>query len=232
MRKVFVVLDCETVTDARLAFDIAWIVYDSKGNELERYNALVSEIIDADFGMELIKHDRFMGSKSDFYLDAIKNKTIPIKFLEEIKDDFDLIGYCYEAQVVMCAYNAHFDYTVLNHNMNLYCGCGCKFFDDDVEIADILTMSLATFCDSRNYVKWCLENGCVTDKGNVRTNAETAYAYLTRDVDFVEQHHALDDCDIEGTIYFKTRSYKKKQHKHFANPLFNCEEWKRVQART
>ena len=231
MRKVFVILDCETITDARLAFDIAWIVCDSKGNELERYNALVGEIIDAEFGMELIKHDRFMGNKSDFYLDAIKNDTIPVKFFEEIKNDFDAIGERYNARVVMCAYNAHFDYTVLNRNMEVYYGGKFKFFNDDVEIVDILTMALATFCDSRNYVKWCLEKNFITDKGNVRTNAETAYAYLSRDVDFVEQHHALDDCHIESNIFFKTRSYKKKQLKHFANPLFNCEEWKRVQAR-
>ena len=229
MRKVFAILDVETITDARLVFDVAWIVCDSKGNQLERYNALVGEILDADFGVELIKHDKFMSDKSAFYLDAIKNKTIPVRYLEEIKNDFDAIGERYNAQVVMCAYNAHFDYTVLNRNAENY--FGCKFFEDNVEIADILTMSLATFCDSRNYVKWCLENGCVTAKGNVRTNAETAYAYLSNDVDFMEQHHALDDCDIESIIYFKTRSYKKKQHKHFANPLFNCEEWKRVQAR-
>ena len=229
MRKVFAILDIETVTDARLAFDVAWIVCDSMGNQLERYNALVGEILDADFGMELIKRDRFMGNKSDFYLDAIKNKTIPVRYLEEIKNDFDAIGERYNARVVMCAYNAHFDYTVLNRNAEIY--FGCKFFDDDVETVDILTMALATFCDSRNYVKWCLEKSFITDKGNVRTNAQTAYAYLSNDVDFVEQHHALDDCDIESIIYFKTRSYKKKQHKHFANPLFNCEEWKRVQAR-
>jgi len=229
MRKVFAILDIETVTDARLAFDIAWIVCDSMGNQLERYNALVSEIACAPFGMELIKRDRFMSNKSDFYLDAIKHNTIPVKDFNSIADDFNTIGKRYNARVVMCAYNAHFDYTVLNRNAEIY--LGNKFFNDDVEIVDILTMALATFCDSRNYVKWCLEKSFITDKGNVRTNAETAYAYLSRDVDFVEQHHALDDCDIESIIYFKTRSYKKKQHKHFANPLFNCEEWQRVQAR-
>jgi hypothetical protein len=229
MRKVFAILDIETVTDARLAFDVAWIVCDSMGNQLERYNALISEIAHAPFGMELIKRDRFMSDKSDFYLDAIKHDTIPVKDFNSIADDFNAIGKRYNARVVMCAYNAHFDYTVLNRNAEIY--LGNKFFNDDVEIVDILTMALATFCDSRNYVKWCLEKSFITDKGNVRTNAETAYAYLSRDVDFVEQHHALDDCDIESIIYFKTRSYKKKQHKHFANPLFNCEEWQRVQAR-
>ena len=45
-KNVFVILDIETLTEARLAFDIAWIACDSKGNILFRYNALVKEVID------------------------------------------------------------------------------------------------------------------------------------------------------------------------------------------
>jgi hypothetical protein len=71
----------------------------------------------------------------------------------------------------------------------------------------------------------------VTEKGNVKTNAETVYAYLTRDANYTEAHHALMDCEIEADILFKARKYRKKHHTKFAMPVFHCEEWKNVQSR-
>jgi heme oxygenase len=94
-----------------------------------------------------------------------------------------------------------------------------------------MTMALATICDTNKYVRWCLLNGMVTEKGNVKTNAQTVYAYMIDDINYVEEHHALADCEIEREIYFKARKRKQKHHKHFATPMFNCPEWKQVQSR-
>lgn len=229
MRKVFAILDIETLTDARLCFDIAWILYDSKGNELERSNFLVSEVMDAPFASILIRRDSFMKNKADFYMDGIAFDSFEFASLRDIWAAFNNISVRYNAQLVMCAYNAKFDYTVLNDNMQAY--YGCDFFSDNIEVVDIMTMALATICDTNKYVRWCQLNGMVTEKGNVQTNAETVYAYLTRDSNFVEAHHALQDCEIEADIYFKARKYRKKHHKQFANPVFACKEWKKVQAR-
>lgn len=225
-KKVFAVLDIETVTDARLAFDIAWILYDSKGNELERRNFLVGEIVDTPFAKILIQRDSFMKNKSQFYMN---NNSFDVASLDVISDYFNGLAETYNAQLVMCAYNAKFDYTVLNDNMQAY--YGYDFFIDSVEVVDIMTMALATICNTNKFVRWCQLNNMVTDKGNVKTNAETVYAYLTRDTDFIEAHHALADCEIEADIYFKARKYRKKHHKQFVMPVFHCKEWKKVQAR-
>lgn len=225
-KKVFAVLDIETVTDAKLCFDIAWILYDSKGNELERSNFLVSEIVDAPFAKILIQRDSFMKDKAHFYMN---NNNFDIASLDVISDYFNSLAETYNAQLVMCAYNAKFDYSVLNDNMQAY--YGMDFFDDSIEIVDIMTMALATICDTNKFVRWCQLTNHVTAKGNVQTNAETVYAYLTRDTDFIEAHHALADCEIEADIYFKARKYRKKHHKQFAMPVFHCNEWKKVQAR-
>lgn len=229
MRKVFAILDIETVTDARLAFDIAWILYDSKGNELERHNYLVSEIVESPFCSMLIRRDSFMKNKANFYMDGMTFNSFDIEPLSFIADEFNDAAYRYNAKLVMCAYNAKFDYSVLNDNSQNY--YGMNFFNDDVEVVDIMTMALATICDTNKFVRWCILNGFVTEKGNVKTNAETVYAYLTRNSDFVEAHHALMDCKIEADIYFKARKYRKKHHKQFAMPVFHCEEWKKVQSR-
>ena len=230
-KKVFAILDIETLTDARLAFDIAWIVCDSKGNILERYNALVQDIIDSPFGMAFLRRDSFIKNKAQMYIDAINFHGIDIKPFAEIMNDFNNISARYNAKTVMCAYNARFDYNVLNDNASYIYGCGEQFFADSVEIVDIMTMALATICDTNKYVLWCIQNNMVTNKGNVKTNAQTVYAYMLDDVNFVEAHHALEDCEIEKNIYFKARKRKQKHHKHFAMPMFHCKEWKKVQAR-
>jgi DNA polymerase III epsilon subunit-like protein len=227
MRKVFAILDIETITDARLAFDVAWIVCDSHGAILEHYNALVSEIANAPFGSTLIARDSFMRNKSDFYRDALVFHSVPVKSFAEIAADFAAISDRYNARTVMCAYNARFDFSVLNDNANMY--YGKNFFSADVEIVDIMTMALATICDTNKYVRWCLLNGFTTEKGNVKTNAETVYAYLMQNKNYTEAHHALQDCEIEADIYFKARKRKQKHHKHFAWPVFSCEEWHKVQ---
>lgn len=229
MRKVFAILDIETITDARLAFDIAWIVKDSKGNTLEECNYLVREVVDTPFASILIRRDSFMKNKADFYIDGINFYSICVASLWDIWTDFCNISARHNAKVVMCAYNAKFDYNVLNDNMQTY--YGMNFFEGTYEVVDIMTMALATICDTNKYVRWCLLNGMTTEKGNVKTNAQTVYAYLTNNVDYVEEHHALADCEIEAQILFKARKYRKKHHKKFAMPICHCPEWKQVQSR-
>ena len=229
MRKVFAILDIETLTDARLAFDVAWILCDSKGRELERHNYLVNEVVDTPFAHALIRRDSFMKNKADFYMDALVFNSIPQMSLEGIAETLYASVEKYHANLVVCAYNAKFDYSVLNDNAQMY--YGVDFFKSTTEVVDIMTMSLATFMNTNKYVRWCMLNNLVTEKGNVRTNAQTAYAYLVQNVDFVEKHHALEDCEIEKEILFKTRQYKKKHHKHFSSPVFRCVEWKNVQNR-
>lgn len=230
MRKLFVVLDVETVTSAHLVFDIAWHVCDSKGNILESYNALVKEVTDTPFIYELLRRDDFMKNKCQMYIDALITGSIPTKSLYDIAMDFQDIANRYnDARVMMCAYNAKFDYDVLNDNMNIY--ESIPFFEDDECVIDIMTMALSTICNTNKYVRFCLLNGFTTPKGNIKTNAETVYAYISDNVKFVEAHHALEDCDIEKDILFKARKYRKKHHTKFAMPVFRCPEWKEVQAR-
>lgn len=231
MKKVFVILDVETITSAKLVFDIAWHVCDSKGNILESYNALVKEIVDTPFIFELLRKDDFMKDKCQMYIDALAMDSINVQYLYDIACDFWSIAERYNAQVIMCAYNAKFDYDVLNNNLRMYEGDDALFFGNTENVIDIMTMALATICNTNKYVRWCNLNGFVTPKGNVKTSAETVYAYISQNCDFVEAHHALADCDIEKEIFFKARKYRKKHHTKFASPVFKCNEWKQVQAR-
>lgn len=236
-KRVFVICDTETICDARIVWDVAWLVCDSRGNVLESFNACVADVLASPFGRKMVARDNFTrrkladGSrKSEWYLSEIDAGNMPVMSFAEIKAAYDAIGSRYGAEVVFCAYNADFDIRVLNDNANTY-GLG-SFFGPDAITCDIWHTALDTICNSERFVLWAMGAGAVSDAGNIRTNAETVYAYMSNNTDFEERHTALADCEIEREILFKARRYRRKLH--FSNVMpccFRCAEWKRLQAR-
>lgn len=226
-KNIYVILDTETVTDARFIFDVAWKVYDAKGNFLTSANFLVDEVVNSVLGLPMLSRDSFSKRKYPFYRDAITFDSVPVAKLSTIAAEFNALQYEYNANVIMCAYNAAFDICVLNQNCNWF--YGENFFDDSVKYLDIMVAAMGTICATNKYVNYCISNGFVTEKGNVKTSAETVYQYLTNNVDFSESHTALADCDIEAEIFFKAKSYKKKLVHRLAQPVFRCPEWKAIQ---
>ena len=236
-KRVFVICDTETVADARVVLDVAWLVCDSKGRVLDSFNACVADVFASPFGRKLVARDNFTrrkladGSrKSEWYLSELDAGTMPMRTFAEIKAEYDAIGPRYGAEVVFCAYNADFDIRVLNDNADTY-GLG-SFFGPDAITCDIWHTALDTICNSEKFVIWAMNHGAISDAGNIRTNAETVYAYMSGDADFEERHTALADCEIEREILFKARRYRRKLH--FSNVMpccFRCPEWKRLQAR-
>ena len=230
MRNLYVVLDTETVTDARFVYDIGWIVFDAKGNRLDSVNYLVEEIVNSPLGIPMLSRDNFSRRKYPFYRDAMVFHSIPIKPLAQIAIEFESLAARYNAQnVIVCAYNAAFDISVLNQNCQwLY---GLDFFGDEIRYLDIMTAAMGIICNTQRYVNYCLDNGFITDAGNVKTSAEIVYRYMTKNNTFEESHTALDDCEIESEILFTCKNRKKKIFRRLAQPIFNCPEWKAIQSR-
>ena len=219
-KKFYMVLDTETVADARVPYDVAWIIVDRAGNVYERFNGLVAEVLQNETLRYLIKRDSFSKRKASFYLDE---KHAPIMYFDTIKRSYLYHQEMYNPVVV--AYNAAFDIKVLND----YCKvlCNEKFFSDDVEIWDLWNMALNTVCDSSNYVRWCIDAGFITEKGNISCNAESVYSYLFEDADFTEEHTAFADCEIEAKILQKVFDRKQKLETSYCSPVFRQTVWKK-----
>jgi hypothetical protein len=48
----------------------------------------------------------------------------------------------------------------------------------------------------------CVDNGWQTESGKYfKTSAETAYRFVTGNLDFDEAHTAIDDADIESELF-------------------------------
>ena len=219
-KKYYMVLDTETVADARVPYDVAWVLVDRTGNVLMRYNAWCAEILQNETLRYLVKKDSFAKRKAAFYLDA---EIAPLETFENIKQKTTQIIRDFNAIVV--AYNAAFDIKVLNDYSNVL--TGESFFGEDVEVWDLWNMALNTVCDSSNYVRWCIDAGFITEKGNISCSAEAVYSYLFKDKDFVEDHTALSDCEIEAKILQAVFNRKQKLETKFCSPVFCQTVWKR-----
>lgn len=219
MKKTYLVLDTETVADARVPYDVGWILVDHAGNVLMRYNAWVAEILQNETLRYLVKKDSFAKRKAAFYLDA---EAAPLETFEDIKQKTTQIIRDFNATVV--AYNAAFDIKVLDNYSKVL--TGESFFAEDTEIWDLWNMALNTICDSSNYVRWCIDAGFITEKGNISCSAEAVYSYLSQDGDFVEDHTALSDCEIEAQILQAVFKRKQKLETAYCSPVFRQRVWK------
>lgn len=219
LKKTYMVLDTETVCDARVPYDVAWILVDRSGNVLMRYNAWVAEVLQNETLRYLVKKDSFAKRKAAFYLDA---ETAPLETFENIKQKTTQIISDFNATVI--AYNAAFDIKVLNDYSKVL--TGESFFAENTEVWDLWNMALNTICDSSNYVRWCIDSGYITEKGNISCSAEAVFSYLSQDKDFEEDHTALSDCEIEARILQAVFDRKKKLETAYCSPVFRRKVWK------
>lgn len=108
------------------------------------------------------------------------------------------------------AYNARFDVAALNstvrHYSNGFCGFWLPYKTKVCDIWDYATCITAT----PKYVKWAVNHGYVSAKGNPQTSAERVYQFITCDTDFCERHTALSDAEIETQILLAARRRHKK----------------------
>ena len=142
---------------------------------------------------------------------------------ERILCEFDYHRHVYNPVVV--AYNAAFDVKVLNDYSQVL--RDMPFFDYNTEIWDLWNMALNTICDSSNFVRWCIDNGFITEKGNISCSAEAVYSYLSHNEDFEEDHTALSDCEIEAKILQAVFNRKQKLVTDYCSPVFRQQVWKK-----
>jgi DNA polymerase III epsilon subunit-like protein len=221
-KKHYMVLDTETVADARVPFDLGFTIIDRRGNIVEQGNFFTAEIVDNPTGLYLLCKDSFSRRKAAFYLEAAKQQpqnVMPFDIIADIIND-----KVAECNATVCAYNAKFDVTVCE---NFAQALGMPyFFAPGTEVWDIWNIALNIFCKSRNYVNFARANGFVTEKNNVSSSAETVYRYLTNNPAFIESHTALDDTNIEAEILAQAFKRHKPLVTEFAGAMFHHPIWK------
>lgn len=121
------------------------------------------------------------------------------------------------------AYNAKFDRAALNATIAEESNGYRRFFMPyKTRWRDIWGAASECITNTPKYVKWCAKHDYMSEKGNPQTSAEIVYRYLTSDHDFIEQHTALSDCEIELAILLKCFKARKKKPNSLGNGWRNA----------
>ena len=219
------VTDTETANSVEqpLPYDIGYKITDCHQNELVRRSFLVAEIY--------YNHKDLM--QSAYYADKLP------QYEEEVKRGERIIASIYTIRkiiledmkkyniTVVYAYNMSFDKNAINNDIRYITKSKYRyFFPYGTEFRCIWHMACQVLLARPSFIKFALANGYVSPKGNILTNAEVCYRYITGNTDFVEQHKGIDDVDIETEILFAC----KRQHKKMdTRPYKAC--WRLVQNR-
>ena len=187
MRKqFFMVLDVETAnsTDDALVYDLGYAIVDRNGEVYEADSFIVSDIF---FDEAEMMNSAYYASK-------------------EALERWHCEG--------VAAYNAHFDYTALNSTERWLTKSKYRFFlPYGTKVFCIWHMACQVICTQNKYIKFCLENGLVSESGNIKTSAEAVYAFLTKNASYTECHTGLQDVFIEAKIMHECFKKHKKMAK-------------------
>ena len=188
-----VVFDTETVSlEKPFCYNIGYAIV-----EVESGKTLVKR----DYVVEQVWHNpmlfitAYYADKRDTYVKAMRSrKTIMAKY-----------GYICQAMIRdfikyevagAYAFNSPFDDKVFTYNSDWF-KCNNPF--DNIPIFDIRGY-VHHFMVDNDFKEFCEDYGYFTDSGNYSTTAEVMYRYLTGNTEFIEDHTALSDSEIEAAI--------------------------------
>lgn len=176
----------------------------------------------------------YYANKRDLYIRSMKaKKTIMDKFgyiCRQMRKDFTQFNV-----ENAFAYNSNFDEKVFNFNCDWY---KCLNPFDTITIKDIRGFVHEYLVDD-NFKQFCEEHQYFTESGNYSTTAETLFRYIDDNPDFIEEHTALKDSEIEAKIlqycverganlennYTSKRSIVRKQEKNLKIKTSDNEEY-------
>ena len=207
-KNFFLVLDVETAnsTDDALVYDLGGAVCDKKGNVYDSFSFVVRDIFDLESDL---MQTAYYANKLPLYHAGLASGTFNrVSFYTARKHVLDLIKQ-YGIKEVF-AYNANFDMTALNKTQRWLSKSKYRYFlPFGVKFNCIWHMACQTICSQKTYYNWATANGLVSPAGNLKTSAETVYAYISNQDQFEEDHTGLQDVLIEVAIL----AHVFRQHK-------------------
>ena len=192
------ILDTETVGDFAQPFvhDLGYIIIDKDFNNLCERRFLISQAHNTSWAL----NSEFYNTKKNLY-DIEKENGFPLTPWNEVIKTFESDIKKYKVKV-LSAYNLAFDFRALNfteHFLNNENEKIQKLFDKK-SLLCIWNLACETILKDDEYYDYCIKNKFTSEKGNIKTNAETAYKYISNYLDFEEEHTALADVKIEKEI--------------------------------
>lgn len=174
--------------------------------------------------MKDLMQSAYYAEKIPTYWQDVKNGNRTIKTMWNIRKQFIADMEEYNTKLVG-AYNMAFDRRALNNLIRYTSKSWARwFFPYGTEFFDIWNFACSTFLNTKSYINFALENNLVSEADNIQTSAECAYKFITKNIDFIEEHKGIEDVRIEVAIL--TKCYNT--HKKICNSVdTSC--WRKVQ---
>lgn len=206
-----IILDTETAgtiedRSSLRVYDIGYTLVDEHFNVILERNYLVTEI----FNDHNLMNSAYYAKKLPRYYDMLAQSKIELRPWLTIMKELAELCKAYKVKEVW-AFNAGFDRDATNATTEaLSNGFKTWFVPYGVKWHCIQHAAACTLCNSKNYFSFAYENKAISKKGNVSTNAENIYRYISGDKDFTEEHTALSDARIETAILAKVKRRHQK----------------------
>jgi hypothetical protein len=217
--KHILVIDTETIDLKKpFIYDIGLLV--AKLNDEGQYETIVqnSFIIKQVYQNKELFATAYYGNKRPKYVGLLKGKHSIQKYYGHTLQYIAKIIKDYNIKNVY-AYNANFDKKAFEFMRLFY---KQKDIFKNIWWNDIQAISNHFIHNENDYQKFCVENGYLTEKGNLKGSAEITYRFIKNDNEFIEDHMGLSDSLIELEIlnYALTKGYDfKNYHKKFYKAL-------------
>lgn len=219
--KKFIVLDTEATNTGKAdrgrfgvgaqVYDLGYVVADASGAVYYHNNIIVADT----FNDAALMRSAYYADKMPQYYQALAQGTAKLMNMRDALKTLRGDIRTYDVKSVW-AYNAMFDRDALNSTVstasNGFCDWalpyGCKW-------QDIMRYAQTSIAGTKKYRTWCEARGLITKTGKPRVTAEAVFQYLTQDVEYTEQHTALQDAFDELVILLACLKRKGKQPKKF-----------------
>jgi hypothetical protein len=222
-KKYYLVLDSETLNSIEqpLCYDIGYAICDRQGKIYEERSFVVAETF---LDMQDVMQSAYYANKIPEYWEDIKSGKRQVKGIWSIRKQLIADMDKYNISSVY-AYNMAFDKRALNNTIRYVSKSWRRwFFPFGTEFHCIWNCACELLLARKTYIDFAIKNGLESEKGNLLSSAEACYKYITKKLDFEEEHKGLEDVRIEIAIL--TECFR--QHKKMDTKI-NTSCWRKVQ---
>ena len=188
------VFDTETINvEHPYCYNVGFAIYDT---ETKKRLTKREYVIEQVWHNPMLFSTAYYAEKREIYVSRMKGRKIKMTKWGFCCREMHTIFKYYNVELAF-AYNSQFDEKVFNFN--------CEFFHtinpfDTIPIKDIMPYVHNTIAFTEDFQGFCENYKLFTESGNYSTTAETLTKYITNNPDFVEEHTALADSEIELDI--------------------------------
>ena len=207
-KEYYLIVDTETANSVQqpLPYDIGYAICDREGNIQLKRSFIVAETF---LDYPELMQTAYYAEKIPQYWKDIQEGTRIIRTAYNIKTQMRADMKKFNVKKVG-AYNMSFDKKALNNLTRYLTKSKHRYwFPFGIQYFCIWSMATQTILQQKTFFKMAEKNGWISECGNLKTNAEVTYSYITKQIDFEESHTGLEDVEIEVQIF----AHCIRQHK-------------------